>query len=81
MRNNRGHYTAASLRAGYRDQYAVHRNVGLIKVELYHDGTNACPWHVALIITNTQVSESNDKAYASLSEARKEYRRLVRRHP
>ena len=81
VRNRRGHYTAEMVKRGFRDQYAVHRSYGAVTIEIYHDGTNAYAWHVALIITNTDRSESTDRSFATLNEARHEYRRLVRNHP
>lgn len=81
LRNNGGHYTAAALRTGYRDQYAVHRSYGLVRVELSHAEEGVSVWHVALLITRPGYSESVDKGFATLDEARREYRRLVRKHP
>lgn len=81
VRNREGFYRASALLDGYRDQYAVHRSYGLVKVELYADESGGYIWHVATIITNEGMSESTDTAFETLAEARQEFRRRVRKHP
>lgn len=81
VRNNRGFYSAPLLRKGMRDQYAVQRSYGIVVVELYTDGVGRMPWLVSCEIKKDDTSESTSQAFETLDEARREYRRLVRKHP
>lgn len=81
VRNNRGHYTAEMIRGGMRDQYAVMRSYGMVVVELRHDGVGQRPWLVSCEIRKGDAVSVTDIAFSTLDEARREYRRLVRKHP
>lgn len=80
-RNDQGFYTAEMLRGGMRDQYAVVRKRGVIKVELHHIPGGARPWVVSSSTTSEEDSLSAESAFKTLDEARREYRRLVRKNP
>lgn len=80
LRHSRGGYTAAALKAGERDQYAVQRSYGRVVIELFFDGTHDCHWHVTREITPGDVTEERT-SFSSLNEARRHFRRLVTEHP
>lgn len=79
-RNNgrRGFLDAAALRSGIREQWATMRGSDRVAVELAHEGT----WVVYERIAYVETSESRSTAttFTTLDEARREFRRLVRKH-
>jgi len=79
----RGHLTAEQLRSGIRDQYAVLRDRGstLIKIELRHEGAGLSPWLVSFERRHHDAVSVTDAAFTTLDEARREFRRLVRKNP
>lgn len=78
-RTDRGYYTADALRHnGMREQWARMRGADRIVVEIVHEGT----W-----VVYDRINYAGDRGFRStatsfhtLDEARREYRRLIRKH-
>lgn len=81
VRNREGFYAAEALRKGLKDQYAVMRSYGTVVVEIRHDGIGRRPWLVSCEIKKGDTVSATDAAFETLGDARREYRRLVRKHP
>lgn len=77
-RNNRGFLTAASLRAGERDQWAKQVDGKVIAFEIGHDSTGiiGTPYFVKSTIGDAV----NYGHYEQLNEARRRFRTLVRKY-
>lgn len=79
----RGHKTPELLLSGERDQYAVARSYGTIIIELSADDyARTRPWIVTLTrrLPGGDVS-TTEHAFEKLNDARREFKRLVRKHP
>lgn len=79
-RNREGFYTAEALRSGFIDQHAVMSSIGMVRIELCHGGAGRLPWRVSHSIHRGESASITDRAFESLDEARREFRRLVRKY-
>lgn len=81
QRTTRNQLTAAALASGLREQYAVVRSYGVVKIELRHGGYGRMPFLVSCEITKGDAVSATDMAFEHLNDARAEFRRLCKKHP
>lgn len=73
--------TAEALQSGLREQYAVLRSYGMVKIELRHSGVGRMPFLVSIEIKKGDSMSATDRAYEHLNDARLAFRSLVKKHP
>lgn len=78
-RNNKGWLTAASLKAGEVEQYAVRRSYGTYVLELSWDAEREC----YLVSQTTKIDDDRATVvtpWHDADSARRQFRAAVRRH-
>lgn len=75
------HLTAEALQSGLKEQYAVLRSYGMVKIELSQDDYGTRPFLVSCEIVKGDAVSVTDMAFEHLNQARAAFRRLVKKHP